>query len=86
MEVRNLSTCICTMYMYMAAMAASDYTMPHLPQPKLQAGLAHGERIAQCMHIKLTTHKCIPVQVDGGEIGQWDPVAACMSQMFCIHL
>ncbi|KAL5475850.1 hypothetical protein EMCRGX_G025720 [Ephydatia muelleri] len=36
-----------------------------LTQPVLQAGLAHGERIAQCVHIKLRTKKCIPVQIDG---------------------
>eukprot|EP00731_Ephydatia_muelleri_P029976 Em0021g499a len=31
----------------------------------LQVGLGHGVRIAQCQHVKMTTTKCIPVQVDG---------------------
>ena len=36
-------------------------------QPKLQMGIAHGERIAQCEHIKLVTERSLPVQIDGGE-------------------
>ena len=35
-------------------------------QPKLQVGIAHGERIAQCEHIKLITERSFPVQIDGG--------------------
>jgi len=36
---------------------------------KLQVGLAHGERIAQCEHIKLITDRSLPVQIDGGKWG-----------------
>ncbi len=40
--------------------------LPSLPvQPKLQLGI-HGERIAQCEHIKLVTTRSLPVQIDGG--------------------
>ena len=31
-------------------------------------GLARGERIAQCEHIKLVTDRSFPVQIDGGKI------------------
>ena len=34
-------------------------------QPKLVMNLAHGERIAQCQHIKLKTTMSLPVQIDG---------------------
>jgi diacylglycerol kinase (ATP) len=33
--------------------------------PKLQMGMSHGERIAQCEHIKMYTMKSLPVQIDG---------------------
>jgi len=36
-------------------------------QPKLKVGLAHGERIAQCQHIKLIMDRSFPVQIDGGQ-------------------
>ena len=39
----------------------------HIQQAMLQVGLGHGVRIAQCQHVKMTTTKCIPVQVDGGK-------------------
>ena len=32
-------------------------------------GVAHGERIAQCEHIKLITDRSLPVQIDGGKYG-----------------
>ena len=32
-------------------------------------GMAHGERIAQCEHIKLITDRSLPVQIDGGKYG-----------------
>jgi len=36
-------------------------------QVKLQLGLARGERIAQCEHVKLITDRSLPVQIDGGK-------------------
>ena len=36
-------------------------------QLKLRMGMAHGERIAQCEHIKLITARSLPVQIDGGK-------------------
>ena len=36
-------------------------------QLKLRMGMAHGERIAQCQHIKLVTNRSLPVQIDGGK-------------------
>ena len=35
-------------------------------QAKLQVNMSHGERIAQCEHIKMYTTKALPVQIDGG--------------------
>ena len=35
-------------------------------QAKLQVNMSHGERIAQCEHIKMHTTKALPVQIDGG--------------------
>ncbi|XP_064397829.1 diacylglycerol kinase zeta-like isoform X2 [Halichondria panicea] len=32
---------------------------------KLHIGLAHGERLAQCQHVKIMTTKALPVQIDG---------------------
>jgi diacylglycerol kinase (ATP) len=32
---------------------------------KLQVNMSHGERIAQCEHIKMHTTKALPVQIDG---------------------
>ena len=58
-------------------------------QPVLQAGLAHGERIAQCVHIKLRTKKCIPVQIDGGMLCFARASllhAVNVSRPFCVHL
>ena len=37
-------------------------------QPKLVMGLVHGERIAQCQHVKLITKRSFPIQVDGGKL------------------
>ena len=39
---------------------------PPPPQAKLHVGLAHGERLAQCQHVKIMTTKALPVQIDGG--------------------
>ena len=31
-------------------------------------GIARGERIAQCRHIKMVTNVSLPIQIDGGII------------------
>ena len=37
-----------------------------IKQGKLQMGIARGERIAQCRHIKMVTDVSLPIQIDGG--------------------
>ena len=42
-------------------------------------GTGHGERIAQCKNVKLTTTKTLPFQVDGGRASHSDTLTCLLN-------
>ena len=62
-DIRKSTIIIMCMYMYVIVYVRLCFNF----QGKLQMGIARGERIAQCRHIKMVTGISLPIQIDGGK-------------------